>query len=103
MDKQFKYKLRPAKRRQTSKRHTGDTLVLLLSLVGPIASMPQAVQIYMTGTATGVSLITWALLTVYNASMAVYGASHKLLPIIVSNVIFVAVELLIVIGILIYA
>lgn len=80
-----------------------DRVVMITGLIGPIASIPQAVQVFSTQDAQGVSLITWSLFIVANGALLVYGLVHKLPPIIVSNICWEVIQVIIVIGILMYS
>lgn len=80
-----------------------DRVVMVTGLIGPVASIPQAVQIFSTQDAQGVSLITWALFIVANGALLVYGLVHKLPPIIVSNICWEIIQVIIVIGIVMYS
>jgi uncharacterized protein with PQ loop repeat len=80
-----------------------DRVVMVTGLIGPMASIPQAVQIFSTQDAQGVSLITWGLFIVTNAALLIYSLVHKLVPLVISNICWVAVEVLVVVGILMYS
>lgn len=80
-----------------------DRVVMLTGLIGPIASVPQAVEIYSGLDAQGVSLISWAFFIVTNGSLLVYSIVHKLPALIVSNILWVVIEVVVVVGILLYS
>lgn len=80
-----------------------DRVVMFTGLIGPIASIPQAIEIYSIQDAQGVSLITWAFFIVTNGALLIYALTHRLLPLIISNVCWVAIEVVVVVGILIYS
>lgn len=80
-----------------------DRVVMVTGLIGPIASIPQAVQIFSSQDAEGVSLITWSFFVLTNGAMLIYALTHKLPPLIISNICWVLIELIVVVGILMYA
>lgn len=80
-----------------------DRVVMVTGLIGPIASVPQAIQFFSTQDADGVSLVTWSLFIVTSGALLVYGIVHRLTPIIVSNICWEIVQTVVVIGILMYA
>lgn len=84
-------------------RHVINLIALIIGIMGPLSSAPQAWMIYTTHDATGVSIWTWLLFLVFNFTMIFYGAVHRLMPIVVSNVTWVVVEIIIIAGILMYS
>jgi len=80
-----------------------DRVVMVTGLMGPIASIPQAVEIFSMQDAQGVSLITWSFFVLANIAMLIYGLVHRIQPLIISNLAWVAIELVVVAGILMYA
>lgn len=84
-------------------RYIIDKVVMVTGLIGPVASVPQAIQIYASQDATSVSLISWSLFIVTNGALLIYALVHKLPPLIISNICWVAIELIVVAGILIYS
>ena len=76
---------------------------MVTGVIGPLASIPQAIQIYTTQDAEGVSLITWSLFILTNGALLIYGLVHKLTPIIVSNICWEVIQVIVVIGILMYS
>lgn len=80
-----------------------DRVVLFTGLIGPIASVPQAIEIFSLQDAQGVSLVTWAFFILTNASLLVYSFVHRLPSLIISNILWVIIEVVVVVGILMYA
>lgn len=79
-----------------------DRVIMVTGLIGPLASIPQAVQIYSTQDAQGVSLITWGLFEVVNTTMLIYALVHRLPPLIISNVCWIFIQAVMIVGILMY-
>jgi uncharacterized protein with PQ loop repeat len=80
-----------------------DRVVLFTGLIGPIASVPQAIEIFSKQDAQGVSLVTWGFFIVTNASLLIYSIVHRLPALIISNVLWVVIEVVVVLGILLYS
>lgn len=79
-----------------------DRVVMFTGLIGPLASIPQAIQIYSTQDAEGVSLVTWVFFIFTNGALLIYALVHRLPPLIISNIFWVAIEVVVVLGILMY-
>ena len=85
------------------RRHIINAVVMVTGILGPLASVPQAWQIYSTCSAAGVALLTWVLFLIYNSTMIIYAIVHRLLPILISNIVWIILEVIIITGILIYS
>ena len=73
-----------------------------IGLFAPLALLPQILQIYRTHDAQGLSLTTFALISVVHALWAVYGAVHKEKHLVIANAAMFAFNAFIVAGILLY-
>jgi len=80
-----------------------DRLALVVSIVEPILTVPQVVQIFSTGDVSGISLFTWAGYMVIAVIWLFYGIRHKLTAIIISSALWVFFEGLVVVGKIIYS
>lgn len=80
-----------------------DQAIYVGAFVGPIFTLPQVLAVWGARSAAGVSIITWAAYTVAAMGWLYYGILHKDKPIIVSNALWIVMDLLIVIGALIYS
>lgn len=80
-----------------------DRVILFTGLIGPIASIPQAIEIYSLQDAQGVSIITWSFFIITNASLLIYALVHKLPALIISNICWVIIEVVVVVGIVMYS
>lgn len=83
-------------------RRTFDYLMVGVSVVQPLALLPQVIAIYVHHSTAGVSLTTWMLLTVFNTLWAIYGILHRAPPIAIANIMLMALDLAIVLGVLYY-
>jgi uncharacterized protein with PQ loop repeat len=79
-----------------------DKLTFVVGVVGPFTVLPQIYSIYSTRSATGVSLATWLLIFIVTFPWILYGIAHKERSIIVSFILWEVVNLLVVIGVLLY-
>ena len=79
-----------------------DYLMYGVGIITPIALIPQILQIYTTRSATGVSLLTWTLITFFNLLWAIYGAVHKDKQLFFASAFVIIFDLVIVVGILLY-
>ena len=79
-----------------------DYLMYGVGIFGPLALLPQILQLYRTQSAEGLSLLTWSLLTAINVLWGMYGLAHKDKPLFVAHAIFILFDLAIVTGILLY-
>ena len=64
--------------------------------------LPQAIQIFGHQSAKDVSMLTWAMLLLFNMSNLIYALVFDIKPLIINNTIWIIVDALIVIGILVY-
>lgn len=76
-----------------------DRLVLFVSILYPLSAIPQLIDIF-HGSSEGVSIISWAGFLVCSGLFLVYGLRHQVWPMIISNMLWVVVDGLVVIGIL---
>jgi MtN3 and saliva related transmembrane protein len=79
-----------------------DHTMVFIATAGPIAALPQVFDTFFTKNVSGLSLMTWSLWTMLSGVWLLYGILHKETPIIVSNVLYIALQGLVVIAILIY-
>lgn len=83
-------------------RRNFDYIMYGVGLIQPLALLPQITAIYIHHEKAGVSIETWALLTVFNTLWAVYGIVHKDKPIAIANILLTVLDLTIVLGVLYY-
>lgn len=79
-----------------------DYLMYGVGIVQPLALLPQVLAIYVDGTKEGVSLTTWLLLTLFNTLWAIYGYRHRVIPILIANMLLMILDVTIVLGVLYY-
>lgn len=79
-----------------------DKLTFVVGIIGPFTVLPQIYSIYSTHVATGVSLTTWLLIFIVTLPWILYGLAHKDKSIIVSFTLWEVVNMMVVIGVLLY-
>ncbi|MBS3084650.1 hypothetical protein J4411_01935 [Candidatus Pacearchaeota archaeon] len=79
-----------------------DKIIYIVSIIGPIMMLPQVLKIFIEKNADGVSMISYASFAFLSIIWLFYGIVHKEKPIIITNLLWIMVHLLVVIGALIY-
>ena len=79
-----------------------DKVVIFVSVIFPLLTIPQIYTIYSTQSAQGVSLITWSMFAVCTIPLLLYGIAHKVKPMIVLYAIWLVVYAVLIPGIIVY-
>jgi len=79
-----------------------DKAVYLVAIFGPLMTIPQVLTIWISQNAEDVSLLTWVLYTLTAIFWLLYGIAHRNKPIIISNILWVAMEIPVIVGTIIY-
>jgi len=74
-----------------------DNSLLVIAVIGPLMNIPQIYTILSTQNASGVSVLSWALYTIFCIPWFIYGVAHKVKPIIISNIFWFLTNLTVVI------
>lgn len=80
-----------------------DRMMGMVSVVGPVSASPQVVEIFSKQSAQGVSLLSWVMYLMLGVVSLSYGLFHKLKPIIVSQVLWTIMDIVVIVGILMYS
>lgn len=90
---------------KTSRKQKKEVLeiALFVAVVQPLMVLPQAIHIFQNHSAADVSLLTWAMLVIFNTSNFVYGLVFDIKPLIINNAIWMIVDSMVVAGILLYS
>ena len=90
--------------KRPNKKHRDEILQVAygVAVVQPLMVIPQVYQIFKNQSAADVSLITWSLLLVFNTFNMIYGWAFNIKPLVINNTIWMVVDLLVVVGILVY-
>lgn len=84
------------------KNVTLDRLTYVFGILLPIATIPQAYAILIEKDTAGVSMITWLFYLASSTLFAIFGIVHKQKLLIITYVPFTIIELLIVVGLILY-
>ncbi len=79
-----------------------DKLIYIVIFVGPIMTIPQVITIWFERNASGVSVLSWMSYLFVSICWLIYSLLHREKPIIISAVIWIILEIMIVLGIVIY-
>ncbi|MFS8158647.1 MAG: hypothetical protein ACMG6E_00270 [Candidatus Roizmanbacteria bacterium] len=78
-----------------------DRFMYTLAFVGPIMTIPQITQIWVDGKFEGVSLLSWSTYLCLSAIWMWYGIVRKEKPLILSNLLYLVVNIIVVSGLVI--
>lgn len=79
-----------------------DRAMMVVAVIHPLTALPQAIEIFANQDATNVSLFTWLSFMAIGVIFTLYAIIHRLKPMIFNQIIWFAVDFLVVAGILIY-
>jgi len=68
----------------------------------PATTIPQIYKTYVSQDATGVSLLMWVAYCFAGIPWLIYGVVHKSTPIIVMNILWLVVQIIMIVGVLLY-
>ena len=85
------------------KKETIDYVIQFFVIATPLAELPQAIDIFNTHDASQVSLLTWGFFLFSSTAWLWYGFARKMQPLIVTSALYLAIEVAIVIGIVMYS
>lgn len=77
-----------------------DLLVIVVSVVYPLSAIPQAISVFQ-GNTEGVAVLSWIFFFMCAALFLIYGIKRKVMPMIISNSIWVVMDVLVVIGVIV--
>jgi len=83
-------------------KRRADKLIYVVGILGPIMTIPQVWKIWVEKTAAGVSLTSWASYAVLACVWFAYGYMHREKPIMFNYAIWIFLDILVVIGIVLY-
>lgn len=79
-----------------------DKFIYIVAIFGMVMTIPQITKIWIEKNATGVSAISWGAYLVGASFWLIYGIAHKEKPIILTNSIWIFLELFVIIGTVMY-
>jgi len=79
-----------------------DTLMFVVGIIGPLVSVPQLIKIFGEHTVSGISIASWFGYIGLTLLWLLYGLVHKERPIIITQALWLVVNIVTVIGAIIY-
>lgn len=79
-----------------------DRAMMLVSIINPLAAIPQALEIYLNKSAINVSWVTWLSFTLVGVVLTLYSIAHRIKPMIINQILWFIVDIAILIGIFLY-
>jgi len=79
-----------------------DYGVYAVTVFGLVMTIPQLWNVWFLKNATGVSAASWIGYTIIAVFWLIYGIAHKVKPIIISNMFWILLDILIVVGTIIH-
>jgi uncharacterized protein with PQ loop repeat len=80
-----------------------EKLMYVVSLAYPLTAVPQIIKVYSTQNVESLALLSWVLYVIFGAIFVIYAISEKLKPLIIEGTLWVAVYVLMVGAIVLYA
>jgi uncharacterized protein with PQ loop repeat len=78
-----------------------DRLVMVISVIYPLSSLPQVIAVF-NGRTAGVAALSWIFFLICSSLFLIYGLRRNVPPMIVANSIWVVMDSLVIIGILLH-
>lgn len=79
-----------------------DGVMYVVGIIGPLVSIPQLIEIYIRHNANGISVATWTGYVFLTVLWLVYGIVHRERPIILTQTIWLVINIAVVIGAILY-
>jgi uncharacterized protein with PQ loop repeat len=79
-----------------------NRVMLVAAVVYPLTAIPQVYVIFSTKDASGVSLSTWIGFILFGIIYLLYAIIHRLTPNIISQILWLTIEVIIVVGVFMY-
>jgi hypothetical protein len=79
-----------------------DRAMMFVSIINPVAAVPQAMEIYLNKSAVNVSWVTWLCFTLVGVVLTLYSIAHRIKPMIINQILWFIVDVAILVGIIIY-
>lgn len=84
-----------AKKKKSLSDTVLDRVVMVISILYPLSAVPQLIEI-IHGNADGVSVLSWLSFFTCAGLFLIYGLRHRVMPMIISNSLWVVVDGLVV-------
>jgi len=87
----------------TARKRNIELFALIAGLVQPFITLPQIITIYGNQSAEDVSLLTWIGYLVFGIIFLMYGIVFRLRPIWAGQIVWVTMQVIMVVGILLFS
>lgn len=77
-----------------------DKTIILAAFMYPLSGLPQVIEVF-NGHTDGVSLLSWFGFIGFSALFLTYGLIHKIAPMIITNILWLAVDCLVIVGLIV--
>lgn len=85
------------------KKEFFDYIVYFFTVATPLFELPQAYTIYANKSAEDVSFATWGFFLLDNVVWIIYALKRRVWPLLITTILYLAIELFILVGIIMYA
>lgn len=80
-----------------------DYLMYIVAIGGPLAMVPQVIQLFTSKDAIGLSLLTWGMWLLFSGMWFIYGIIHKEVPMMISQGLYIVLHVILISGIFMYS
>lgn len=91
-----------AKKKRLSHEQMVNIVIYVVAVIEPLGVIPQIYTIFSRQNAAGIAVLTWILFVIFDLVWLWYGWESKQKPLIVSSIIYTALEGLVVVGAILY-
>ncbi len=79
-----------------------NKVIMVVAIVEPLTTLPQVVQVMVDKDVSGVSVLTWGLYVFFEVIWLIYGLAIKNKPIAITNLLWIIMDALVVVGVLLH-
>lgn len=76
-----------------------DKIIILAAFAYPLSGLPQVIEVF-NGHTEGVSLWSWVGFMGFSGLFLAYGLVHKIAPMIITNTLWLAVDGMVIVGLI---
>jgi uncharacterized protein with PQ loop repeat len=75
--------------------------IMIVAIVEPLTTLPQIIDVFTKSNVSAVSVLTWGLYALFEVVWVIYGLAIKNRPIVITNILWIVMDLAVVMGVLI--
>lgn len=79
-----------------------DHFMYAVSVITPLALLPQVYTLYTTHDASGLSFSSWVIVASIKVFWIIYSFAHRTWPIAISSVLFLLIDIAVIVGIYLF-